>query len=251
MRTIFLCILFLVALAISLLVLMPIGTVLKITGAQARGLSWEQASGTLRDGQLTGVQLHEEVIGSARLKLDPSSILAGGIRYAASWDGPSGKGSGTIGVFTGDRVVFNDLRLELNVTALKGMANWVRQTGGTIRIRSEEIVFRSGACEAASGTAWSDALVRGGALLGTPLPELNGDLICRDGWLMIPLGAEAQNGMTVALLGRVNLVSPGNFEARVSGSIPADVRIGLPLAGFMPVGNDFVYTYSPSTEQPS
>ncbi len=250
MRFVFLSALFIVSLTASLVAFMPIGSILALAGAEARGLTWEQASGTLREGQLTGLRFNADHLGSAKLKLEPAALIHGGLRYAASWEGPTGKGAGKIGIFSGDRVVFSDIRAEFDLTAIKGMATWVRQSGGTVRIRTDEIVFQAGRCESASGTAWSDALVRGGALLGTALPELTGSLACDNDWLVIPLGANAANGLTVDIRGKVNLVSPGTFDARVSGSIPPDVRIGLPLAGFVPSGNDFTYTYSAAPERP-
>ena len=251
MRLLFLSTLFLASLVVALFAFMPIGSILKLAGAEARGLTWEQASGTLRQGQLTGLRLNDESLGSARLKLEPAAFMSGGISYAANWEGPAGRGTGTIGAYPGNRIVFSDLRAEFDLTALRGMANWVRQTGGMVRIRTDKVTFRDGRCESAMGTAWSDALVRGGAILGTTLPELSGKLMCDSDWLIIPLGANAANGMAVDIRGRMNLVAPGSFEARVSGSIPTDVRIGLPLAGFAPSGRDFVYTYSAALERPS
>lgn len=221
----------------------PLSFILKTSGAEARGLSWTSAEGTLMGGRITGLRAGQDVLGDATLKLNPASLLALGIEYDFDWSGPSGNGTGKAAAYATGTTEFRDFNIELNFAALEGVAAWIRQSGGKARLTGNIIRFRKGACDKASGQAWSDALGKNAAVLGPGWPDMAGELSCDGDALLIPFKSANPSGTQLDATARFNIDGNGNLEARVSGVIPQQYQYGLPIAGFVPDGNTYVYRY--------
>ena len=228
---------------IGLVAFAPLGFILKTAGAEARGLSWTSVEGTLSGGTITGLKAGSDLLGDASLKLNPGALLGLGIEYDFNWAGPSGKGTGKVGAFASGAAELRDFNVELDFAALDGVAAWIRQSGGKARITGEVIRFRNGACDTASGQTWSDALSRNSALLGPGWPDLAGQLSCEGDMLLIPFQSTSPAGTQLDAAARFRPTGSNSLEARVSGTIPQQFRYGLPVAGFVPEGNTYVYRY--------
>ncbi|ABI76857.1 general secretion pathway protein N [Hyphomonas neptunium ATCC 15444] len=221
----------------------PLSFILKTSGAEARGLSWTSAEGTLMGGRITGLRAGQDVLGDATLKLNPVSLLALGIEYDFDWAGPSGKGTGKAAAYATGTTELRDFNIELDFAALDGVAAWIRQSGGKARLTGDIIRFRKGACDKANGQAWSDALGKNAAVLGPGWPDMAGELSCDGDALLIPFKSANPSGTQLDATARFNIDGNGNLEARVSGVIPQQYQYGLPIAGFVPDGNTYVYRY--------
>lgn len=227
----------------------PLGVILKMAGAEDRGLSWTSAEGTLAGGRITGLKAGQDVLGDARLKLNPASLLSLGVEYDFDWTGPAGKGTGRAAAFATGNTELRDFNIELDFSSLDGVAAWIRQSGGKARLTGEVIRFRQGACDKASGQSWSDALAKNSVLLGPGWPDLAGEISCDGDMLLIPLQSASPLGTNLDAAGRFHLGGRGSIEARVSGVIPQQFQYGLPLAGFVPEGGTYVYRYPAARPQ--
>ncbi|MBY9067694.1 type II secretion system protein N [Hyphomonas sp. WL0036] len=240
----FLLIIFLViGFVVGLAAFAPLSFILKASGAQERGLSWTSVEGTILGGKVTGLKAGDDFLGDASLKFDPSALLGLGIAYDFDWAGPAGKGTGKAAAFASGSTELKDYNLELDFAALDGVAAWIRQSGGNARLSGDMIRFRKGACDKASGQAWSDALEKNAALLGPGWPDLSGALSCEGDVLLIPMQSQSPTGTRLDAAARFRFGQSGRLEARVSGVIPQQFQYALPLAGFVPDGGTYVYRY--------
>lgn len=234
--------------AIGLVAFAPLGFVMKAAGADDRGLSWTSAEGTLMGGEITGLRAGPDLLGDASVKLVPMSLLALGVEYRLDWSGPAGKGTGSAAAFANGTTQLRNFNIELDFSALDGLAMWIRQSGGKARLSGDLIRFRKGACDLARGETWSDALGKNAAILGPGWPDLAGELSCDGDRLLIPFQSASSTGTQLDAAARYRLGGAGSIEARVSGFIPQQFHYGLPVAGFLPDGNTYVYRYpTPST----
>lgn len=238
-----LLLLLIVGFIIGLVAFAPLSFILKTAGANDRGFSWTSVEGTLSGGSITGLKAGPDLLGDARLKLKPASLLALGIEYEFDWAGPAGHGDGSVATFATGTTELRNFAIELDFSALDGAAAWIRQSGGKARLDGDIIRFRKGRCETANGRAWSDALTRNSAVLGSGWQDLTGNLSCENDWLLIPLRSESPLGTQLDAAARYRLGGSGNVEARVSGFIPQQYHYALPIAGFLPDAGTYVYHY--------
>ena len=250
MRFLFLIVL-IAGFIIGIVAFAPLSFILKTAGAEARGLSWTSVEGTLSGGKITGLRAGQDLLGDASLKLNPASLLALGIEYDFDWSGPSGQGTGKAGAYASGTTELKDFNIVIEFAALDGVATWIRQSGGKARLTGETIRFKNGACEAASGQTWSDALGKNSIVLGPGWPDMSGTLSCEGDLLLIPFQAASPAGTQFDAAARVSPAGNSNIEARVSGVIPQQFQYGLPIAGFVPDGGTYVYRYpAPPREMP-
>lgn len=243
MRRILLLLIMIIGLLIGLMVFMPLASVLKLAGAEQRGLSWTAVDGTLMGGDVRGLRAGDDLLGDAAVTLQPGTLLRLGVEYAFDWSGPAGSGRGKAAVFPGGDVEISDYDIRFNFASLEGLALWIRQSGGEAGLTGPMIRFKDGICDRAEGRTWSDALTRNEALLGHGWPEMTGNVACVGPDLAIPFAAQSAAGTQVDTLVRFSFRRPGTMEARISGFIPQDFQYALPIAGFMPDGGAFVYYY--------
>ncbi len=249
MRGVFLAILFLVSFLIAMALFAPLSFILRVSGLADRGVSWETATGTVTGGRISGLSVNGEAVGTAELQLKPGGLLSGALRYNVNWTGPIGTGNGQVAAAAGGRLEASDFAVRIDLASLKGMAPWIRQSGGAVRIEGGRIVFGKTGCLAADGTTWSNALSRNAAVLGDGWTEMTGRLACEGDALILPLEAAHPAGLRIAARTELRVSGPSRFEGRLSGDLPLALRLQLPLAGFFPQGPDFVYVYpTPATE---
>ncbi len=224
----------------------PLGTVLNMTGAEARGINWTNASGTILNGRLTGIAAQGKSYGDAGLRLVPGALLSGRLKYAVNWSGDNGKGIGDISFDSGRQVALENFDIDLDLLKLEHAARWIQQSGGRVQLTGTIIRFDETGCKAASGTARSDVLGRNREILGAGWSDMTGELHCDGNDLVIPL--ESANGAGTKFAARLRVApgQPGRFDARVSGLIPRELEFALPIAGFKRDGREFIYSFSPT-----
>lgn len=228
---------------VGLVAFAPIGLVLKMSGAEARGVSWISAKGTLSGGEITGLRAGADRIGDARVSLKPAALIAGRLEYHFDWTGPAGTGSGRAAASANGTAELRDYRFDLSVSEFSALPLWLRSSGGRIELNGPLIRLRKGDCDLAQGTTWSDALERNEALLGPSWSAFSGALSCDGGALVIPFASSNDNGTRLDAAARVGASTVANLEARVSGYISEHARYALPMAGFVPEGSTYVYRY--------
>lgn len=246
-----LLIVLIVGFIIGIVAFAPLSFILKTAGAEARGLSWTSAEGTLTGGKITGLKAGPDLLGDASLKLNPASLLGLGVEYDFDWTGPSGRGTGKAAAYASGATELRDFNIELDFSALEGVAAWIRQSGGRARLTGDKIRFKKGACDKASGQTWSDALGRNSVVLGPGWPDMSGELSCEGDMLLIPFQSSSPAGTRFDAAARVRMAGSSNIEARVSGVIPQQFHYGLPIAGFVPDGTTYIYRYPPLSREAS
>ncbi|MEQ9505756.1 MAG: type II secretion system protein N [Hyphomonas sp.] len=232
----------------GLIVFAPLETALRISGAEARGLGWSKAEGTILDGKLNGITLDGSSQGNAELKLMPLALLSGQLQYAVVWIGDHGEGAGNVSIGTGARATLRQFDLELDLLRLDQAALWIRQSGGRVHLKGEVVRFGAAGCVEATGTATSDVLERNIEILGAGWSPMRGELRCESGDLVIPLESANASGTRFLAQLRIAPGRPGRFDARVSGLLPRELDYALPIAGFTRDGADYVYSFSTSDQ---
>ncbi|MFN4023656.1 MAG: type II secretion system protein N [Hyphomonas sp.] len=221
----------------------PLGLVLKLSGAEARGINWTSAQGTLSGGEITGLRAGPDKIGDARVRLKPAALLAGRLEYDFDWAGPAGTGSGRAAASATGATELRDFAFDLAVSEFGAFPIWLRRSGGRAQLNGDIIRLRNGECEEARGTTWSDALERNESLLGPGWTDFTGALSCDGGALLIPFASTNGNGTRLDAAARIGSATTATLEARISGYVSEQARYALPMAGFAPDGGAFVYRY--------
>lgn len=246
MMRLFLVLLLVAGFLAGVFIFAPLGQVLQLTGASKHGFSWSRAEGSVMDGRLQGMNFQGKNYGDAGLKLDPGALLGGRVQYAIDWASEQGRGIGNISFGSGREIEIRDFDIDLDLLRLEQAARWIQQSGGRVQLTGGKVRFKDNQCTEATGTASSDVLDRNREILGSGWTDMQGDLHCDEGDLIIPLQSENGSGTRFLAQLRVAPGKPGRFEARVSGMIPRQLQFALPIAGFKPDGNDFVYAYASS-----
>lgn len=230
----------------------PLSAALSASGVGARGLGWSGADGTILSGKLRGLTLNGQAYGDAKLDFAPGGLLSGTLQYTVDWEGPQGNGRGKVALGPGSRITLRDYTLSLDLARLDQAALWIRQSGGRADLTGAVLRFGPAGCLRAEGVARSDVLERNVDILGPGWSPMQGALRCDGDALVIPMTSENQTGTRFQSVLRLAPNQPGQFEARVSGIVPRELAFALPIAGFAPQGQDYVYlfqTYDTSAPQ--
>jgi len=230
----------------GLIVFAPLSAALTASGAAARGLGWSSAEGTVLSGTVRGLTLNGRAYGDADLAFAPGGLLSANLQYSVDWTGPQGSGRGKVALGPGGRVALRDYTLSLDLAQLDQAALWIRQSGGRVDLTGAALRFGPEGCLTAEGIARSDVLERNQEILGPGWSPMQGALRCEGSALVIPLASENQTGTRFNASLRLAPRQPGQFEARVSGIVPRELAFALPIAGFAPQGQDYVYLFQTS-----
>ncbi len=230
----------------GLIAFAPLEAALRLGGAEARGLAWDAADGTVLDGQLNGIAVSGASYGNAGLKLVPMALFSGQLKYAVTWNGDYGRGTGDVSLGAGERAALHQFDLDLDLLRLDQAALWIRQSGGRVQLKGTVVRFDASGCVAADGTAMSNVLEQNVEILGAGWSPMHGKLRCENGDLVIPLDSANSSGTRFSAQLRVAPGRPGRFDARVSGLLPRELDFALPIAGFTRDGADYVYTFTTS-----
>jgi len=224
----------------------PLGTFLRMSGAGAHSIGWENAEGTVLNGRIQGLKVEGLPYGDAALKLKASALLSGRLRYAVDWTSAHGSGTGEVSAGSNGKMAIENFNIDLDLLQLEQAALWIRQSGGRVQLQGETIRFNADQCVQAEGKAQSDVLERNREILGSGWSDMRGDLRCENGDLVIPLASENGTGTRFLAQLRIAPGKPGRFEAQVSGIISRELEFALPVAGFTRDGRSYVYSHSTS-----
>ncbi|MDJ0920785.1 MAG: type II secretion system protein N [Henriciella sp.] len=240
MKTLILTIIFVLTLALSALLFTPLGFVLSRIGLGSAGIGWAQAEGTLRKGRVDGLFLPGQFVGDVSLELRPLSILYGGLAYDVQWGGASGRGTGVLELRP-SRIKGREMRAQLQISAIEGLAPIVRAAGGDVRLQAGSFELSRTGCEAAGGRLTSDVLSRAAQSYGREFGPVEGRLSCENGQFVLDAEGQSQSGDELELDARASLFGAAQVDVKVRTD---DDELPLVLSSAQFQLRDGVWSYS-------
>jgi hypothetical protein len=231
---------FILALATGAVANTPLSFAMRLSGVADRGLSWQQARGTIWNGQLSGLASSGVDLGTARIKSHPTSLLAG--TPSATLQMSAGAVQGTLNSsVAGKNISVNDVSINADLAQLSNLKPELRRTGGTLSVRNANFsVGQDGTCIAASGTANLDTVRRIGILYGRDWPLLAGDLSCDSGAFLIKLSGTGPAQETFDLT--VRFLQAGTTQIKVqAANLDPEAAQLLPALGFSKTPEGLVF----------
>ena len=218
----------------------PLSFVMRLAGAAERGASWQQARGTLWNGQISGLAADGVDFGTARITTHALSFLSG--KPAATLQVSAGAVQGRMDVsVSGQGVTVKDLSVNADLAKLSNLQSELKRAGGTLGVGNAAVsIRRDGTCLNATGTATLDTVRRIGILYGRDWPLLSGDLTCDSGAFVIMLSGtgEAQEKFDLT----VRFIQPGTTQIKVqAANLDAEAAQLLPALGFSTTPEGLVF----------
>lgn len=218
----------------------PLSFAMKISGAKAGGLNWQEARGTMWNGALSGVAFQgRQSLGTIGLKAKPLAFLRGQVGYEFDWQSLAGQGAGNI--FWGFGTIrVSDLDLRLQLAALADLRPDVRDTNSSVIIENASVSLKDQNCSTAAGALSSDVLAKLALRFNASATELTGNINCNDGDVQVLMQGQLGQSDVVTGDARVRLNSASSFKAHVQTN---DVALGLGLAqyGFTEDATGYVF----------
>lgn len=232
MKRTLLVLIFLVALPIGLIALMPLSLVLDWAKPARAGFSAAAASGTIWDGRVAQAWLSDLFLGDAKVGLQPLSLLSGRPQIGFRLEGGDFSGDGALALGrNGAALRLRQGRLDvvnLNFPAIRT---------GELRFANVSVDFQRGACRMASGAVETDILEKLGAGWNLRAPLLKGNFACVAGAAEAPMQGNSEIGSVTATL-RVQADGLVRITTRVATQDPI-VGPLLGAAGFSPGAEGF------------
>jgi len=239
MRTGFLFVaLFVITLIGGLVAFAPLSFALRQSGIADRGVSWQQARGSVWHGQVTGLSWRGTPLGAVNLDSNVLRFVTGGPSHDVSWSGPFGQGRGRIKA-SGSSVVAEEVSLNIPLTEQIGADPVIAQLGSSLRLSNGSVKLSGDRCEAAAGSVTSDVARLAAASFGRDWPVLSGPLTCTDTRLTAQLSGDAGDGTRIVL----KAVAQDGFELELT-NFDDELRAALLAAGFTDRNGALVYTRS-------
>lgn len=236
MRTgIVLAIVFLTTLIAGVIAFTPLSFVMRQSGIAERGVGWQQARGSIWQGQVTGLSWRGEPIGAVNLESNPLRLLSGGASHHVTWVSPQGRGDADIKA-SRKSIVAGNANLSMPVTRRTGIDPAFSQLGASIRLSGGQLRFSGERCDSASGTVTSDIARLAAASMGRDWPILSGPLTCKDGELEALMSGAAADGTRLEL--RLNRATGLRVTLENADD---EVKANLALAGFQSENGKLVY----------
>ncbi|MGH1420317.1 MAG: type II secretion system protein N [Hyphomonas sp.] len=238
MRTLFIFT-FVAALLIGLASRVPLSFIMRNSGATAQGLSWQQARGTIWNGQITGLGLKGNALGAIDMKLSPLKLITGSAPSRFDWISDQGRARGDIAI-SRKNIRLNNTDVNLFVGTMSGLHPEIQKLGGALSLKNLQATFDlSGTCKNASGDAQTDILQRLGTQYGRNWPNLTGDVSCANGAFALPLQGQGPAGETFRI--SINVTPTGTIEQTIEvEGLDGQASIALQSMGFTPSGKGFV-----------
>ncbi|MEM9939202.1 MAG: type II secretion system protein N [Pseudomonadota bacterium] len=218
-KALFLTLVFLVMLAVAAFAFTPLDFVLSRAGLGSAGIGWAQAEGTLRKGRVDGLFLPNQYVGDVSLELRPLSVLSGSLAYNVQWGGASGRGTGILEIRS-NKLKGRDLRAQLQISSIEGLAPIVRAAGGDVRLQDGSFELTRTGCEAAGGRLTSDVLSRAALAYGREFGAVEGVLSCETGDFVLDAEGQSESGDQLELDARASLFGAAEVDVRVRTDDP-------------------------------
>jgi general secretion pathway protein N len=195
-------------------------------------------SGTVWNGNVTAVQVKQDVITDVHWELSPLSLLMGrlsaDVKFGRSRDKTSISGNGDIATnFAMDQVSAEDFTLRYPAKALMQRLNMALpvEIDGSIEVKLAEFEQGKPYCEALQGAVlWSKASIEG--MNGNiKLGQLDGELACQNGEVELKITKKNPLGLQItSLLGANNKFSVKGF-VKPNGDMPTEVHNAMRFLG--------------------
>lgn len=231
---------FVLALATGAVANIPLSFAMRLSGVADRGLSWQQARGTVWNGQISSMVSNGVDLGTARMKLHAISLVAG--KPSATLQMSAGAVQGSMEASVGGQNInVTDLSMNADLSQLSNLKPELRRTGGTLSVRNGALsISREGTCQAASGSASLDTVRRIGILYGRDWPLLSGQLSCDSGAFLIRLSGEGQAQERFDLT--VRFLQTGTTQIKVqAANLDPEAAQLLPALGFSKTPEGLVF----------
>lgn len=235
MRRVLLTVFFLVVLIGCLIAWMPAGFVIDRINPEARAIGYERASGTVWDGQVSGLTLAGETLGQLRFQLQPAALVSGRVAGRVDIDGPVGRLRGRVEAAPSGAVWLKDMVGDINIHALNAIDPLLRRSPSELNLSLSTLVLDSeGRCLQADGDLQTDLLVVTGRRWNWNGPTLSGAITCDGSQLAADLSSPPDDAeQQVTASARLDLMARlYDVTARVETEDRrlADVLIGLDFA---------------------
>jgi len=234
MRRVLLTTVFAGTLAAGAVANVPLAFVMKKAGLTSNGVSWQQARGTVWNGQVTGLSVNGEQVGAIEGSFSLSRMLQGQPGHMLHWNGPSGHGT-ALASLGADGMHIENGQAAVTFDASR-ISSLFPAREVSLRLSHVRADVGQGGCTAASGDVQTDALAHVSAAYGATWPELSGFLSCEQGELVISLEGQAADGTGIAA--KAYLQGGGRLEL---WDVPEGQTDALLLAGFTNEAGKFVY----------
>jgi hypothetical protein len=239
MRTGFLFVaLFVITLIGGLIAFTPLSFALRQSGIADRGVSWQQARGSVWHGQVTGLSWRGTPLGAVNLDSDFLRLVTGAPSHDVSWSGPFGQGRGRVRA-SGSSVLADEVSLNIPLTEQVGVDPVISQLGSSLRVSNGSVKLSGNRCDAAAGVVTSDVARLAAASFDRDWPVLSGPLTCTDNQLTAHLTGDAGDGTRIVL----NAVAQDGVELELT-NFDDELRGALLAAGFSDRNGALVYTRS-------
>ncbi len=238
MTRLLIILLFIGALAIGLATKIPLSFVMRNSGATSQGLSWQQARGTIWDGQVTGLGMNGNPLGAIDMSLSPWKFITGGAPSHFDWISEQGRARGDIAI-SKNSIRLKNTDMNLFVGTMSGLHPELQKLGGALSLKNVDAAAElSGACKSASGAAQTDILQRLGTQYGRSWPILKGEISCANGDLILPLSGEGEAGERFNISIIASPTGTIDQTIEVEG-LDGQVSVALQSMGFTPSGKGF------------
>lgn len=238
MKRLALIIVFVIALVFGLCSGIPLSYAMRNAGLVQQGIGWQQARGTIWDGQITGLSYRGKAAGAVDINSSPLSLFRGGIASDVHWIGQAGRARLQM-IVSLSRVNISGLSADVDISRFDGIHNELRRIGGALKISNATLRFDyAGRCIQASGTAQLDLVRRLGAQYGRDWPMLSGTPACVDDAIQIPLAGDGANGERFEVTLRTLPDGRTGMDVHVEG-LDAQATAALATVGFTKSGNGY------------
>lgn len=234
MRRVLLISVFVVAFVGTAVASIPLSYVMRASGIAERGVSWQQARGTIWHGQVTGLGVNGEWAGAIEGDFSLVRVLTGKPSHLVTWSGPAGHGRALAG-FSGSAIHVEDGQAVLTFDATRISAIFPAQAV-SLRLSGVSLDAGRDGCRTAKGRADTNALAQISSQYGAAWPDLSGDLSCEQGELVVSLEGQAADGTQISAKAWLN--GGGRLELR---DVPDSQTNALLLAGFTNESGKYVY----------
>ena len=212
----------------------PLSFAMKASGLVAKGISWQQARGTIWHGQVMDLAMQGEQVGNLEGDFSLKRVLMGRPGHALHWSGPSGHGMALAGLSnSGLHLTNGQAAVAFDATRISS-AFPAREV--SLRFSDVSMDLGQDGCRSAKGDVSTDALARISSAYGATWPELTGFLSCEQGELVISVDGKAADGTQIAA--KAYLKGGGRLEL---WDVPDGQTNALLLAGFTNEAGKYVY----------
>lgn len=235
MKRLLFIVVFVFSFAVALVAAVPLSFVMRVSGIAAGNVSWQQARGTVWNGQVTGLEVEGQPAGTLSLTLRPADILRAELGHDLIWSGPAGRGAAQVSL-SPDAISVRNGRAEVAVDTSR-VSSRLPQHEAVLQITGANMSFRGTDCISGDGKVATKGLSGISTGYGMNWPELSGVVRCNAGEVLVDLSGTADDGASIQVT--ASLRGGGRMELT---NVPETHAQALLLAGFTNQSGTYVFT---------